>query len=50
MLNVVTALAVDPAGEKLACHGFSATIADTNTFGYLFVLDTNNGAIISGLM
>ena len=48
-LTTVTALAIDPQGMKIACYGYSAT--DTNSaIGYLFVLDTNSGAILSGLM
>ena len=45
-IRVVTALAVDPAGAKLACYGSD----NTGEYGYLFVLDTSNGAIVSGLM
>ena len=49
MLTTITALSVDPAGIKLACHGYSNT-DENSTKGYLFVLDTTTGTIVSGLM
>ena len=45
-ISSVSALAVDPAGAKLACYGHP----NTGLYGYLFVLDTRKGAIVSGLM
>ena len=48
-LTIVTALAIDPQGMKIACHGYSATDTDSQV-SYLFVLDTSTGAILSGLM
>ena len=48
-LTIVTALAIDPQGLNIACHGYSATDTGSLT-SYLFVLDTGTGAIVSGLM
>ena len=45
-IDSVTALAVDPAGVRLACYSG----ANTGPYGYLFLLDTSNGAIVAGLM
>ena len=49
-MKYVTALAVDPAGLKVACHGYNAAEADGSKVGYIFVLDTETGATVSGLM
>ena len=59
MLTLVTGLAVDPDGKKIACYVVRAedfySFADANfkytsTTGYSFVLDTSTGAVVSGLM
>ena len=49
LMTTITALSVDPSGLKLACHGYSDT-DDSSLKGYLFVLDTGSGALVSGLM
>ena len=49
-LKHVTALAVDPAGLKVACHGYSAAEHSNSMVGYIFVLDTSTGSVDSGLM
>ena len=46
----MTALAVDPAGLKVACHGYNAAEADGSKVGFIFVLDAETGATVSGLM
>ena len=42
----VTAMTVNPSGTRLACYGR----VSYGVNGYLFMLDTSNGAIVSGLM
>lgn len=50
-LNIVTAIAVDPAGTKVACYGYSsADLLADSTDGYIFVLDASTGMLVSGLM
>ena len=50
-LNTVTALAVDPNGTKVACHGFESRLVNIDNFvGFLFILDAATGALSSGLM
>ena len=44
----MTALAVDPAGLKVACHGTRESYS--NQVGYIFVLDAETGATVSGMM
>ena len=47
-MDTITALAVDPEGKKVACHGHSTSYADEGVH-YLFVLDTRTGGIVSGM-
>ena len=48
--NTISALAVDPAGTKVAAHGFVPyEISPTHATGYLIVLDAATGASVSGL-
>ena len=54
-LKTITALSVDPGGNKLACYGmdwqFNEKPANPATKeGFLFVLDASNGAVVSGLL
>ena len=50
-LNTITALALDPNGTKVACHGFESRLVDIdNTVGFIFILDAETGALASGLM
>ena len=51
ILNTITALAVSPDNTKLACHGWRSKDDSVNhTTGYLFLLSTETGKSISGLM
>ena len=51
MLTTVTALAVDPAGSKLACHGYDSPLENEESLQeYLFVLDVTTGALASKIM
>lgn len=56
VLNTITALAIDPAGTKLVCHGaeqdgdMTTRYTSNKKQGYLFVLDVASGEIVSGLM
>ena len=49
-LKYVTALAVDPAGLKVACHGYSGAELNGSQIGYVFVLDAGTGTVVSSLM
>lgn len=50
LLTTVTALAISPDGSKLACHGSTEAMQSTSAaeFSYLFVLNANDGGIVSG--
>ena len=49
-LTTVTALAVDPQGQKLACYGENTNLNDPDSVhGFLFVLDVTNGKAVSDL-
>ena len=51
ILNTITALAVSPDDTKLVCHGWrSKDDSVDHTTGYLFMLSTETGKSISGLM
>ena len=60
MLTLITALAVDPASTKVACYAerledFATitniiTLSEESTQSYVFVLDTETGLAVSGLM
>lgn len=51
-LTTVTALAIDPANSKIACHAASGSVnlQPESTVGYIFVLDLLSGVAVSGLM
>ena len=55
-MTTVTALSVNPSGNKVACYGSNWPFDDdlvypTNSYyGYIFVLDATNGAIVSSLL
>ena len=54
-MKAVTALSVDPSGSKLACHGMDWHFTDspanpTSNIGYLFLLDTQNGAVLTSFI
>ena len=54
-LTTVTALSVNPSGSKVACYGYDwplidSLISPSSKSGYIFVLDTSNGAIVSSLL
>lgn len=50
-LTTITALAIDPSAQKVACYGYKAPFRDrASKVGHIVVLDVSTGAPVSGLL